>query len=50
MVKKSAKSPKIKPAKKRTPAKKAAKPRKDASLINELRLAAKTSAARRLNK
>jgi hypothetical protein len=50
MVKKSATSRKIKPAKKKTTAKKAAKSGKDASLINELKVAAKTSAARRLNK
>jgi hypothetical protein len=50
MVKKSAKSAKVKPAKKRTSAKKAVKPRKGESHANELRSAAKASAARRLNK
>jgi len=50
MVKKSAKSPKVKLAKKKTTTRKAVKPAKDASLVNELRLAAKASAIRRLNK
>jgi len=62
MVNKSAKSPKTKPAKRKATAKnaakpknaanpkKATKPRKGASLVDELRLAAKVSAARRLNK
>jgi hypothetical protein len=50
MVKKSAKPPKVKPAKKRTSAKKAVKPGKGESHANELRAAAKASAARRLNK
>jgi hypothetical protein len=50
MVKKSAKSPKVKPAKNRTTAKKAVKPRNGESLANELRSAAKASAARRLKK
>jgi len=49
MVKKSAKSPKVKPVK-RTAAKKAVKPGKGESHPNELRSAAKASAARRLNK
>jgi hypothetical protein len=50
MVKKSAKTRKAKPAKKITTVKKAAKPGKDPSLLNELRSAAKVSASRRLNK
>ena len=62
MVKKSAKSPKAKPANKAKPAKKAtpvrkgktakkaAKPTKDTSLVNELRAAAKASAIKRLKK
>jgi hypothetical protein len=56
MVKKSAKSKKAKPAKNRTTAKKAVAskkavaPRKGDSLGNELRSAAKASAARRLKK
>jgi len=50
MVKKSAKSPKVKPTKKRATSKKAAKPGKDASLVNELRSAAKASATKRLKK
>jgi hypothetical protein len=50
MVKKSAKSSKVKPAKKRTSAKKAVKPGSSGGLANELRSAAKASAARRLKK
>jgi hypothetical protein len=50
MGNKSAKSPKKKPAKARPAAKKAAKPGKNASPINDLRLAAKASAAKRLKK
>jgi hypothetical protein len=50
MVKKSAKSPKAKPAKNRTAAKKAVKPGNGESQTNELRSAAKASAARRLKK
>jgi hypothetical protein len=50
MIKKSAKSPKVKPAKSRTAAKKAVKPRNGESHANELRSAAKASAVRRLNK
>jgi hypothetical protein len=50
MVKKSAKSSKTKPAKNRTAAKKAIKPGNSESLANELRSAAKASAARRLRK
>jgi hypothetical protein len=50
MVKKSAKSQKVKPAKKKTSTKKAVKPRKGEGHANELRTAAKASAARRLNK
>jgi hypothetical protein len=50
MVKKSAKSKKVKPAKKRTTAKKAVAPKKGESHANELRSAAKASAARRLKK
>jgi hypothetical protein len=51
MVKKIAKSAKVKTAKKnKTTPKKAAGPKKSAGHVNELRLAAKASAARRLNK
>jgi hypothetical protein len=50
MVKKSATSRKAKPAKKKSTAKKATKPGKDTSLLNELRSAAKASAIRRLRK
>jgi hypothetical protein len=50
MVKKSAKSPKAKPAKNRTTAKKAINSRKGESHASELRSAAKASAARRLKK
>jgi hypothetical protein len=50
MVKKSAKSPKVKPVKSKTTAKKAVGTRKGKSLGNELRSAAKASAARRLQK
>jgi hypothetical protein len=50
MVKKSTKSPKVKSAKKRISTKKAVKPRKGESHANELRSAAKASAARRLKK
>jgi hypothetical protein len=50
MVKKSAKSPKAKPAKNRTTAKKEVKPRKGESPANELKSAARASAARRLKK
>jgi hypothetical protein len=50
MVKKSAKSPKAKPAKNKATAKKAVNPRKGESHASELRSAAKASAARRLKK
>jgi len=50
MVKKSAKSAKVKPAKSKTTPKKAARPKGGENLANELRQAAKASAARRLKK
>jgi hypothetical protein len=56
MAKKSAKSPKVKPVKNRTsvkkrpPAKSAVKPGNGENSANELRSAAKASAARRLRK
>jgi hypothetical protein len=50
MVKKSAKSSKVKPAKKKALVKRATKTGKDVNPVNELRLAAKRAAIRRLNK
>jgi hypothetical protein len=50
MVKKSAKSRKVNPAKKRTSAKKAVKRSNGENHANELRSAARASAARRLKK
>jgi len=50
MVKKIAKSAKVKTAKKKTATKKAVGPKKGGGVVNELRSAAKASAARRLNK
>jgi hypothetical protein len=50
MIKKSAKSPKVKPAKKKATVKSASKPGKEVNPANELRLAAKRAAIRRLNK
>jgi hypothetical protein len=50
MAKKSAKSPKVKPVKQKASGKRAAKPGGIESLANELRSAAKASAARRLKK
>jgi hypothetical protein len=50
MVKKSAKSQKAKPAKKKTTTGRPAKPGKDVNPVSELKLAAKRSAIRRLTK